>query len=291
MSVFSKPSNLAVLLLILPSVAHADADTALTLGSGPDGYRSYALKADADFSESAQLNLDYFLAKSTGVDDTRRITAGLTWYATELVSANYSHANTNDGTLDITGNEVGLSFALNELWHGELRTSVDLGYGASSYKPAVQPAGVNGKKLKQNLGSIGLSQDITSTFTVYGSHDQYKYDRNPSALAIRLIRRTRNTSQTAFTLLGFPDKANTLGMTWKPLESLKLDISSGRATTPLEQQQKNTRLGMDYQFDDSLNIAASVTRANSTAVTTAGGVTVQPATSDTYTELTLGWDF
>lgn len=87
----------------------------------------------------------------------------------------------------------------------------------------------------QKRSTLGLSQDIISTLTVYGSHDQYRYDRNPIALAIILIRRTLNTSQAAFTLLGFPDKTNTLGMTWKPSEALSLDLSSGKTFTLLKQ--------------------------------------------------------
>lgn len=294
MPVYNKPSHLrmriAALLFILPAIASAEVYSALTLGSGPDGYRSYALKADADLSKSVQLNLDYFLAKSSGVDDMRQIGVGLTWDATELASGNYRYSTTSDGTLDVTGNEVGLSFALETLWQGDLRTSVDLGYGASSYKPAVRPIGVT-SDLKQNRSSLGFSQDISSALTVYGSHDQYKYDRNPIALAIILILRTRNTSKAAFTLLGFPDKTNMLGTTWKPLDALSLDLSAGKTTTILEQQQKNTRLGADYQFNDSLNIAAAVTRTSSTAIISASGVTVQPATRDTYTELTIGWNF
>ncbi len=295
MPVYNKLSRLRMrigaLLFILPSIASAEAYSALTLGSGPDGYRSYALKADADLSKSVQLNLDYFLAKSSGVDDMRQTGVGLTWDATELASGNYRYSTTSDGTLDVTGNEAGLSFALDTLWQGDLRTSVDLGYGVSSYKPAVRPIGVNTSDLKQNRSSLGFSQDFTPTFTVYGSHDQYKYDRNPTALAILLIRRTRNTSKAAFTLLGFPDKTNTFGVTWRAQNALSLDLSSGKTTTLLKQEQKSTRLGVDYQFNDSLNIAAAVTRTGSTAIISASGVTVQPATRDTYTELTIGWNF
>lgn len=141
MPVFNDLSHLrmriAALLFILPAIASAEVYSALTAGSGPDGYRSYALKVDADLSKSIQLDFDHFLAKSAGVEDTHQSGIGFTWYATELVSANYRYSVTNDGTFRVTGNEAGLSFALDTLWQGELRTSIDTGYGAFTYKPAV----------------------------------------------------------------------------------------------------------------------------------------------------------
>lgn len=290
MPVFDYPFRLAALLFILPTLARADAYTALTYGSGPDGYRSYSFAGDADISKTVRISLDHFVAKSTGMDDMRQTSLGLSWQAMEPLSANYRYSDTNDGIFKVKGNEGGLSFALDTLWQGELRTTLEAGYGRFRYK-AANPAVTADRTLTQNRSSIGFSQDITSSFTAYASHDRYKYDRNVVGLALLLIRRTLNTSKAAFSLLAFPDKTNTLGMTWGAADTLSLDLSSGKTTTLLKQELKNTRLGADYRLNDKLNLAVAVTRSTSSALVNSSGVTVQQATRDNYSELTVGWAF
>lgn len=292
MPVSASPLCLAALLLIMPGLSQADGYTALSYGSGPDGYRSYSFTGDVDLSKSVKLSLDHFLAQSTGVSDMRQTGLGLTWQAFELVAANYRYSETNDGTFAVKGSEGGLSFALDTLWQSELQTSFDLGYGSFKYKAAnPQTVAASNFVLTQNRNSYGLSQDLTSTLTLYGSHDQYKYDRDVKALAIFLLKRTRNTSKAAFSLLAFPDKTNTLGMGWRATGALNLDVSFSKTTTLLDQQLKNTRLGFDYQASDSLNLGVAVTRSTASAMVNNSGVTVQPETRDYYWELTAGWSF
>jgi len=284
--------HFAALLLVLPALASANADSKLTSGSGPDGYRSYALKANADLAKTVELNLDYFFAQATGAANTREIGAGLTWYATELVSGNYRYSVINDGTFEVKGNEGGLSFALDTLWQGELRTSLDLGYGAFKYKFAnPQTIAASNFELTQNRSSFGLSQDLAASFTVYGSHDRYKYDKNLDASILLLLRNRPLLLSRTIALLSYPDKTNTLGMTWKTTDALSIDLSSAKTTTLLEQEQKSTKLAVEYQIGDSLSIAAAVTRVSNSAILGPLGGTVQPATQSTYSEFTVGWDF
>lgn len=286
------PSRLGALLFLLPGLALADGYAALSYGSGPDGYRSYSFTGDVDLSKSVRLSLDHFLAQTTGASNTRQTGVGLSWQATELLSADYRYSETNDGTFAVKGNEGGLSFALDTLWQGELQTSFDLGYGSFKYKAAnPQTVLASNFNLTQTRNSYGLSQDLTSTLTLYGSHDQYKYDRNVKALAIFLLKRTRNTSKAAFSLLAFPDKTNTLGMGWRATGVLNLDVSFSKTTTLLDQQLKNTRLGIDHQVGDSLNLGIAVTRSTASAMVNNSGVTVQPETRDNYWEVTAGWSF
>ena len=282
--------HIAALLLALPGIACAVGDSSLTSGSGPDGYRSYTFRGDADLTRTVQLNLDYFMAKSTGEDYMREAGAGLTWYATELVSANYRYSDINDGRVEVKGNEGGLSLALDTLWQGELRTAVDFGYGAFKYRAANPqiPAAAD-FSLTQNRSSFGLSQDLSPSFTLYGSHDQYKYDRDVVGAARLLLRKFHLAA--AFRLLAFPDKTNTLGMTWKTTDAISLDFSSAKTTTLLEQEQKSTKLGVDFQINSKLSIAAAITRVSATAVYGPLGGTLQQATQDTYSEFSLGWGF
>lgn len=282
-------SLLSVSLLTLPACASADAYTSFTLGSGPDGYRSYEIYADADLFElPLSLNLDHFLGRSSGMKDTTQTGIGVMWDVTEALSLSVRHSVTDDGTLRITGNTGGTSFSFGKT----LQTTLNLGYGVNVYEPSVHPVNVNSRSLEQQQYSFGFSQDLAETFTLYGSHDQYRYSRDPTAIAIFLILSSRNTSKAAYTLLGFPDRGTMLGMTWLSTEELSLDFSAGRTVTLLDQIQKNIRLGLDYRISDSVNITAAVTRASSTAlIRPATGQTVLEATQGNYPELTLGVSF
>lgn len=300
MPIFSTAARLplASLLLALPALAYADA--ALTYGTGPDEYRSYAFKANAGvFDLPLQLELDYFRASSAGVSDMKESGAGLTWNATQWLSANYRRSSIEDDTFEVTGNEGGFSFGLDALWTSDLRTTLDVGYGAFDYTPtSIARAKLASKlTLTQNRKSIGLSQDITPTFSIYAAHDQYQYERYETfnrdlkTLALALFRRTANTAKVAFTLISFPDKTNTLGMSWEPQEKLTLDLSSGKTTTILEQQLKNTRLGADLRLNDTFSLSAAVTRSRSSALIGPAGKVYQAETSNTYTEFNAGWAF
>lgn len=289
---------LASLLLVLPALAWADAT--LTYGTGPDEYRSYAFKANAGiFDLPLQLDLDYFQASSAGVSDTKESGAGLTWNATEWLAANYRRSSIEDGTFEVKGNEGGFSFGLDTLWKSDLRTTLDVGYGTFDYTPtSIARAKLASKlTLTQNRKSIGLSQDITPTFSIYAAHDRYEYgryetfNRDLKILALALLRRTANTAQVAFTLVSFPDKTNTLGMSWEPQEKLTLDFSSGKTTTILEQQLKHTRLNADLRLNDKFSLSAAVTRSYSTALIGPAGTVYQAETSNTYTEFNAGWAF
>ncbi|MBU1776107.1 MAG: hypothetical protein KJ899_05655 [Gammaproteobacteria bacterium] len=240
------------------------------------------------------MNFDHFLARSEGVDDTRQTGLGISWQANELISANYRYSDTNDGKVKVTGNEGGLSFAMDTLWQGELRTTLDLGYGEFGYK-AANPKTLLAANLRltQSRNSLGISQDISSSFAVYGTHERYKYDKDLSVQRLQsydLLRIYPRLASAATTLLSYPDKSNVLGLTWKVTDALSLDISSAKTTTLMEQELKNTRVGMDYQAGKSLNLGIAVTRSSANAVVNSG-VTVLPEMRDTYAEVTLGVTF
>ncbi len=291
------------LLFAFPSLTCAGTD--LVYGSGPGGYHSYTINVDTDLSREIQLNLDYFLSKATGVDTTREVGAGVTWYATELVSTNYRHSVANDGKIETKGNEGGLSLALDTLWRSELQTMVNLEYGVFKSKVAnPQTPEASNFALTQKRSSFGFSQDIVSSFTVYGSHDRYSYDKDPNAALTDLLqnvppnlrpiwlKKHPNLISRTLALLAFPDRTNTLGMTWRMNKALGLDLSSAKTTTRLGQEQKTTRLGADLQISNKVYIATAISRVSATAIVYPfTSVVVQPATSDTYSELSVGWGF
>jgi len=284
---------LTALAAAFSSAAGAETYISATIGSGPNGFSSKAFAANADlFTLPLNLNLYDFKSSSTKTDDVKQTSYGLDWDVAKPLRIGVKHNNLDDGTLKVSGNEAKMSFYLHKLWRSDLRTQLDLGYNASTYTPEVHPVGVNSGELNQKKNSVGLRQAIVSSFTVYGSHDTYEYDHNPTSIAYVLILRTRNNSNAASTLLAFPDKTNALGLNWRPTESLALDISSTKTTTLLDQEQKSNRFEADYQITDHLNVTAAVSKATSTELRGPNGkVVLLSATDDTYSEITLGWAF
>lgn len=286
---------LPVSLFVFPVYAHADAYSGLTYGAGPDGYRFWYLVGDFKISRTIGFNLDHLLARSEGVEDTRQTGLGIFWRVIEPVSLNYRYSDTNDGRVKVAGNEAGISLALNTLWHGERQTTLDLGYGKFLFK-AADPKTVLAANwsLSQERSSLGISQEVSKTFTVYGTHDRYSYDRNLNLQGLQLLDLLRNRprlASSATTVLSYPDRSNKLGMSWGATDSLSLDISVGKTITLLEQELKDTRLAVDYQVGDRLNLGIAVTRSTSTAVVNSSQTVVLPASSANYTEATLGISF
>lgn len=289
------PTHLGALLLLLPGLAMADGYAALSYGSGPDGYRSYAFTGDVDLSKSVRLSLDHFLAQSDVAEDTRQTGLGISWQAVELVSMNYRYSNSNDGKVEVRGNEGGLSFALDMLWHSDLQTMLNLGYGEFRFKAANPklPAVANWR-LTQSRSTIGLNQDITSAFAINASHDRYKYDKDLTLAGLQALGMQNNRprlASRAATLLSYPDKSNTMGMNWKASDALTWNVSYAKTTTLLKQELKSTRLGGEYQTSKGLSLGIATTRSTASAMVNNSGVTVQPETRDNYWEVTAGWSF
>jgi len=276
-------------LLLFPPLVRADSYAALTLGNGPNDYRSYALRGNTNLSESLQLNLDYFLSKVPGSNDSRQAGIGFSWQASNIFMIDYRHSKINDGTVDVKGNEGGLTIELNPIWEGDLRTALDMGYGDFKYSPENPPAGTN-PTLTQNSSRIGINQEITPTFNLYLSREKYKYDRNVILIAQLLIM-NRNFSKAA-NLLAFPDEASTLGVTWKPIDDLNLNLSTSKTITMLNQELRTNQLGLDYQVNDRFNIgAAIVINSSSDKKNKAGTIILQKGTRDIYREITVGMAF
>jgi hypothetical protein len=279
---------LAALLLVLPFRAGAEAYISATYGSGPDEYSSSALSADAALpGMPLRLNLYLFKSGAAQSADVKQSVLGMDWDVSELITAGYKHNALDDGTVTVSGDEGKLSAALNQLWQSELRTRFDIGYTASIY----QSSNTGNKELAQDKIGAGLRQGITPSLTLYAGHDEYTYDKNPKNIAYLLIKRTRNNSNVAYTLLGFPDHTNLFGISWQATDALTLDISSSKTVSVLDQLQQSKRLGVDYQLTDQLNLSAAVSKSTSTLVKTALGFTLLPATDDIYTEFSLGWAF
>ncbi len=294
------------LFLTLPSVAHADAYLAATAGTGPAGYRSTEVRGNADlFDTPLNLNALAFISDSFSGDSASQSAVGLDWTISKLATLGVSHNQQDDSMVDMSGNSISLSLMLDTLWKSALRTRLDLSHGTSAYQFKQLPQSVQNDTINQTSNRLGLSQDLADPLTLYISHDQYSYDKDPRKTAQYLMKVSpRRSSNTRASLLSFPDSTNNFGITWRALDALSIDVSSSKTTTQLDQEQKSRRLGIDYQMTDRLNLTVAVTLSTSTAVVTKqaifpnipaltipAGTVVSPATNDRYAELGLGWSF
>ena len=291
---------LSVLMLALPAGAQADAYLAATTGSGPNGYRSNQLDGNADlFDTPLSVNAFWFKSSSSALEDVTQTALGLDWKISKLATLGVKHNQIDNGSLGITGNALNLALTLNTLWNSDLLTRVDLKGAQSAYQFNDLPAAVRNDTINQTAASFTLNQDIVSSVTVYGGRDRYSYDRDPVNAALVLMRRApRKYVTTSTNLVSFPDSTNRFGVSWRPLDSLTLDLSTSKTTTVVDQELKTKRLAIDYQATDHLNITAAVSKATATALVTKrayplvpAGTTIMAATDDTYTELSVGWTF
>ncbi len=276
-------------LLLAAVSAHASGNATISQNTGPNDYRSWSFKGGLDLTEPLRLYIDSLLSTSSVSDTMHQSGVGMSWKASELISANYRYSSTNDSTLLVTGNEGGVTFALDTLWEGDLFTSLDMDYGDFKYQSAVP--GNAGRTLTQNRISVGLSQDLTEDFSVYAYHDRYLYDRNVIPLALALIIRSRNTADAAYTLLAFPDITNTLGISWNMTDKLIFNLSGARTLTLTQQELRNRTISFKYRINKTYSLGASASRATSTQLQGPLGNILQAESDDSYTGINAGVSF
>jgi len=285
----------AFALGLFASLSCAGSDVSLTYGGGSDRYQSYAFQAGVDVPKlPLQLDLDYYHIRTDGTEVLTQTGYGLTWKPTDWALANYRFVTIKEDTFEVTGNEYGASLYLNHFWQGRLYTRLDIGLGDYEYEPDVRPivaALIAGRVPDQRRYSLGLSQNITEDVYVYGAYDEYRYSTDPAFLASLLIRRFRQATNAASTLVSFPDVGRTLGVGWYATDKLTLDLSYANTDTVIGQQQDSKRLNLSYRVNDEATFNAALTSANSAAVTAPNGMTVIQASDSTILEIGITYTF
>lgn len=277
-------------LLAVSTPVQAENYLSATLGSGAGDYRSAQALADLELgSPDWLLDLDYYRAASNGTVSTAS-GAGLSWFASRFFNGRYRYGRTDDGTLAATSHEFGAGFALQELWQGELRTLLDLGYAATRQTAQGGARRNNVYTLpEQQRASFKLTQNLSPSIRLFVGHDQYRYARDPSTLAQLIVRRTRMLN-TALTVLNFPDRSNNLGLRWQGT-AWHSEISMARTDTYLRQQFNDARLKIGRTLGQDWEIDATLTQSRASEVRTGTGALVQAASRDHYLEITLGYTF
>jgi hypothetical protein len=279
----------------MPATAMAGTDTAFAYGSGPDGYHSYTVSAGVDFSGfPVQASIDHFIARAGGAEIMNQVGIGLNWSPTELVSASYRRSIVKDDAFRVVGDEIGVALNLDRLWQGRLGTRIEADYGDFEYEPDVRPAvkaAISHLIPDQQRYMVGIDQELTDSLSVYGSHEEYHYTRDPVALAILVLRRARNPATPVFVLVSFPERTSTIGLAWEPIQKLDLDLSYSSTDTVIDQNLENIRLGLRYQVNTMLSLGASATVSRTGTIKSPAGATLIEADRNTYLEFTAGLSF
>jgi hypothetical protein len=284
------------LLMLTPTPARAGSDVSLTYNSAPDDYRSHAFAANVDlFSLPLQATFDYLSATANDAEVTREAGIGLKWRATDWLSASYRYSRVTEEIFDVKGKEALLGFNLNKIWKSELGTRLDIGYGEYIYtanvgRPAVQ-AFIANLMPDQKRYRLGLSQDITQDLTIYAVHDAYRYTKDPVTLARFLNRRPRINSSRVSVLLAFPDRTNTLGVTWSAASKITLDASYADTRTVVDQKLETSQITVTYRPVSSTSISLGVSRGTASAVRNAAGNIVISESAGTSWTASVGYEF
>jgi hypothetical protein len=260
-------------------------------GTDPSGYRSDTWGISAD---SKVLPLDFSLDHFSSNDDTRQRGAKLKWTASDALTFGYRYTQTKDSVLDMLGHELNASYDLDgplgSLWSTTHAPSID--FAVARYRYTSSNALVpRDRSLSQKHYRLGLTQAIGESLSLSLVLERYSHDPDARQIALLLLRRSRNTSLGAYTLLSFPDRGESINLHWQYTPALTLSLDTGRTRSVLDQDMKYTRAGLDYRINTRFSINLAQTRSSSTRLATPLGVTLQAADSGRYYEagVLLSW--
>lgn len=257
-------------------------------GLGPDNYDSYVLKASVDIGK-LPLNFDVrnFVARTDKTEIVNEVEWGVTWLPTDWLTADFHRQTAQAPALDVEANRFGLSMNMAALWNSKLDTMLDLGYARITYDPSAGPnakAALDSLLPESNNYTIGLMQDLTENLSFSASFDDYHYSKDPVALATLLMRRSRRPNTGIFQIIAFPDRGNSLELTWKPVSELKIQLSNNRTYTVIDQKLNSIRLDMSYRIGKDFTLGAAATRAKSEEIKRRSTI-IQEETAGNYFEI------
>lgn len=285
---------LAITPLAMHSAAIAQNSVGASYGVGPDKYDFYELKASVDLGK-LPLNLDVrnYSGRSDNAEIINEVEWGMTWFATDWLSADFHRQTAQAPSMDVESNKFGLSVNAAPLWSGKLDTLFDLGYSRINYDPSARPAA---KAVLSDLlpevdrYSIRLTQGLTDSLTVSAAYDDYRYSRDPVAVAALLLRRLRQPNNGIFQIIAFPDRSNSFSVAWKPIADVSMELSNDRTYTVIDQKLNSTRLDLSYRFGKTFKVGAAATHSASGEIKRRGSV-VQEATAGNYYEISASLNF
>lgn len=286
---------LPALLALGSAPAWAGADAELVVGSGPDGYHSREVSAWVDlFDLPLSVDARHFLARNPDGLLVEEHRAGLAWGPTDWLLASFHKKKARGESFDIRTDEYAADLTVSRLWSGTLDTRLSLLFAKSEYEPNARPAVVaiiSPLLPEAEKYSFGVEQALTKQWSVSLGYDDFRYSKDPVALARFLLRRLRRPNTGVFELTSFPDHGVSFGVRWQPGDAWTFNYSMARTTTVVEQKLDALRLDGSYRFNKSFQLGASVMRSTSSELKRPNGTTLVESSGGNYFEVSARVSF
>jgi hypothetical protein len=286
--------GLAYVAFVAPAV-RAETELGLGMGFGADMFRSYELNASTDlFNWPLQLDVTKYLGRSDGVTVMDNTEIGVDWFATKALALGVRHRKAEGDYFHTSGNDIHAGFDLNSLWDSKATTTVDFGLGWHDY--ALNPARPQPPALVAILptvrkSSVSLTQEIAAGLSLTAGINDYRYNRDPVALARAVIRRLGRPVAAVYELTSFTDRSTELGVHWKATERLTLDLSYQRSNTVLDQRQEATRLRVEFQLSKLATVEWGISRSTANTARSPSGIVIAESGKSTLNEIAARFQF
>jgi hypothetical protein len=272
--------------------AHAETSVSYTLGNSTGGYVSHAIEAGVDIKViPVEVRVDATVANSGDTEVLNQYGVALTWRPIPLVSLKYRRSGVKDTIFNVSGNELGASLYFDGLLKDKLETRLDFGFTALDYGLRANLPAAEGLVPDQRRQSFGFRQDLTPGLSLYATYEQYSYSLDPVAIARFLVTRRKPRVNAAFSLVDFPDRARSYGVSWGATDKLDLDMSVSQSDSVIAQQQRTLRLAGTWAVNSKANLTLAFSQTVTGGIFLPSGVPLIDEQRGSTVELTLGWNF
>lgn len=267
-------------------------------GAGDDAFVSRSFDAAIDW-RAAGLRFDggLFQALSPSAAVTQ-YALGARWRPTDTASLRVRVKRVEEELLRILGGEVGASMDLSPWWGSSLATVVSVGasyHGYSADTDRRLAAAVIERYPDQSSASLRIAQDLPADWSVSLGTERFRYDSDPTALALLLAQRFSRPNQgplrPVYTLIGFPERSVDAAVSWTGIEDLSIDVTASEIRTVVGQRLRGYGIGFTWT-SGAVNVGLLLSRSTATEVLgPRGRVTLLPESSGTYVEMRIGVAF
>lgn len=287
----------AMLILLATPIAGQAHEIDLTWTTGKGRFESRAVQAEFGLGKlPLRLTAEYLDVTDEG-SSVRQTGGSLAWRVAEPLELRLGLTRLDDNVFVMEGGDIGATVHLDKFWHGSQATFLKLAYATMDYTPdtarSLPPAFLS-RLPEQRRYSAGLEQGLGKDLSISLAYDKYDYTQDPvdlaTAVALAFLRRGGRPPGAAFVLTSFPDHATAVALQWQVTDKLVLDLAYDQSETVIGQRQKSSSVGVSREIG-AFTLGLTITHSSSTAVSTARGIPLAPAGSDTYLALRAGIQF
>lgn len=272
--------------------AQAETSASYTLANSTGDYVSHGIDAGFDFRGAPfEVRLDATVANAGGTEVLSQYGLAASWRVAPLLAIKYRRSGVKDTVFNVNGQELGVSVHLDGFLGAKLETRLDFGAAVMDYGLKADLPALAGLVPDQRRHSFGIRQDVTQGLSLYATYEQYGYSLDPVAVARFLVNRRKPRVNAAFSLVDFPDRARSYGMSWGALDKLDLDVSFAQSDSVIAQRQQTLRVAGTWAVTSKVDVTLAVSQTNTDPILRPNGVPLVEEQRGSTFELTLGWNF